>query len=416
MESITERLARLTLDNKQRRLTEAADLRLGYALCGSILLDLMLAGALQAHEDGTCAPNPKAKLRLPYLQEAFAALPSYSVTEQQALLRTLYAIMPRLKELVLDSMVQRGVLREDTAKIKWAFALKAYVLKVEYAGYRLQSLHALKRGTIPLYDCWVLQLAAASGLLWAEEGEGKKDLQSALRRLRELGGMTGQLHQLTGLMRDELPDVIAQSHKLPRLGKKSAHPTTWEWRGFWLDKGATLIQASEMYKQSLENISFSEIMDYYVVIEGVAANVKCRKNALEIKTPIDSREGYTAFSPKQVHRFPFMLSALADVISPLANENTSIKNAHELCDALLAKGIGAALVEVKKKRFQVKLQSQVKVEFCTLQFAGRKYLSACVEGPDYAITHAHSHNFRIGQVMEMGYVEFLKHCQMEQAL
>src|SRR5690606_7516382 len=118
MENITERLALLTLDNRSRTLTETADLRLGYGLCGALMLDLMLQGAL-LEEGESLRPVPQAVLNTPYLQEAFAVVPSYSAQEPVAVFKAIYAILPRLKELVLDALVQQGLVREDMAKLKW---------------------------------------------------------------------------------------------------------------------------------------------------------------------------------------------------------------------------------------------------------------------------------------------------------
>lgn len=414
MDSIAERLTLLTLDNKHRTLTEAADLRLGYGLCGALLLDLLLAGALQGGEGECLTPNPDATLDTPHLQEAFAVLPSYSTITQLEAVKQLYAVLPRLKAVVLDRLVAAGAVREDTAKIKWSFAFKSYMLQPSYSGYRQRLLEEMRNGTIRLEDSWVLQIADASGLLWAEDAAEKKPLQAALKRLHRLEQATGQLQRLTAQLATDLPEAIARSHKLPKMGKKKLYDSTWEWRGFWLDKGPTLIQASEHYKPSLEQIAFSEMTDAYVVIEGVADNIKCRKSALEVKTPLETLDGHTAFSPKRVFAFPLSPRKLATILPQLEGVEKPVKNAAALCSLLNAQGIRAEQVEVKKKRFQIKLQSCVKVEFCSLLIGGRKYLSACVEGPEYDITAAHSHNFQMGEVMEMGYVEFLKHCQMEQ--
>lgn len=412
MDTITERLALLTLDNKHRTLTEDADLRLGYGLSGALVMDLMLAGAL-AVQDGALTPRPSAKLKQSYLKEAFAAIPSFTAVERGALMRSFYDIMPRLKVPVLDALVERGVLKADTSKLKWSFALKTYMLKQDESGYRHKAIQSLLAGKVPLTDFWVLQLAATSRLLWAEEGESKKTLRAALAQIRHLQSVAEQGDGVLQEVAAMLPDTIATSHKLPKLGKKSQHPLTWEWRGFWADKGATLIRSSALYEQSLADISFSELTDVYLVVEGMAENIKWRKHLLEVKRPQESVNGYTAFSAKECYDFPLMPKQAARLFAQLPPPEGPLAQLDDIVAYLQSHHVGCERVEVRKKRFQLRLQSQVKVEFCTLYTGGRKFLSLCVEGPDYDITAAHSHNFQSGEVMVMNYVEFLKHCQTE---
>ena len=416
MDTITERLALLILDNKHRTLTEDADLRLGYGLCAALMLDLLLAGALEEQADARLRPCPAVLLKHSFLRAAFDVIPSYTELDRADVLKGLYNTMPRLKMQVLDALVEQGVLRVDTAKLKWSFALKSYVLKPKNSGYRDEVIKALLANRIQLIDFWVIQLAMASRLLWVEEDEGKTRLQAAIMHAHRLQSLSGQLPLLRQLVADMLPDAIAASHKLPKLRNKKHYPVTWEWRGFWADSGATLIQSSEIYKDLLEDISFSETGDCYLVIEGMAENIKWRKGALEIKRPTESEGGYTAFALKETYAFPLPPEKVSELFPKLETPAKPIANMQKLVQWLQKQGVRCERVNVKKKRFQVKLQSQVKVEFCTLQVGGRKFLSACVEGPDYDITAAHSHNFQSGDVMAMGYVEFLKYCQTELVL
>lgn len=415
MDTITERLALLILDNKHRTLKEDADLRLGYGLCGALVLDLLLAGALEEQDDASFQPRAAVVLKQPYLREAFDAISCHMPLNRVDLLRSFYNIMPRLKMLVLEALVEQGMLKADTAKLKWSFALKSYMLKPGKSGYRDKVITALLANKIQLLDYWVVQLAVASRLLWAEEGENKKRLLAAMAHIRHLQAMYGQQEPLLKLVAEMLPDTIALSHKLPKLRKKTSYPATWEWRGFWADKDKALIQSSEVYKQSLENISFSETSDCYLVIEGMALNIKWRKRLLEVKRPTESVNGYTAFAPKETYVFPLSTEKLCELFPVLEAPEKPLEDMEQLAQWLQSQGLGSERVEVKKKRFQAKLQSQVKVEFCTLQIGGCKFLSVCVEGPDYDITAAHSHNFQSSDVMAMNYVEFLKHCQMELA-
>lgn len=416
MHTITEQLTLLALDNAQRTLNEAADLRLGYGLCCTLLLDMTLAGALRVKNNGQFQPQAKAALPNGYLQDAFSALPSHTAISHEDALKALYAILPRLKEQVFSALVQQGCVTESTSTLKWSFALRSYILAEAHAGLRSRLLNDISTNRIGLYDSWVLQLADTCGLLWAETKEEKQPLREALERVRQAGQAAVQLHRLTRHLAEELPEAIARSHKLPKMGKKSRYPCTWEWRGFWEDTGASIIQASEHYAPLLEQMSYAESLDRYIIVEGVAENIKCRKSALEVKTPVDTQDAHTAFRPKQIYELPLSPRRFSAVFPDVPPPAKALKNAQDICGYLQQNGRNATVAEVRKKRFQVKLQSCVKVEFCTLQLGERSYLSACVEGPDYAITQAHAHNFRSEGVMEMGYVEFLKHCQMENVL
>lgn len=412
METITERLVLLALDNTHRTLTEEADIRLGYALTGALAFDLLLAGALDEVE-GEWWPRANVKLKKAYLAEAFASIPSHSALSPEAVLSQFYDAMPKLKTLVLDTLVERGLLRSDTSKLKWSFALKSYTLKTD-AACREKVFDALLQHKVTLNEYWALQLALATRLLQAD-GEDKRasKVQTQMHRLQSVMGASAALAELVA---DGLPEAIARSHKLAPLGKKRDYPLTWEWRGFWADKGATLIQSSELFRQSLDNISFSEMTDSYLLVEGMAENFKWRKQALEVKRPQESLQGYTAFAAKETYDFPLGRSELERLFAQIHHDDDlRLQDMDALKAYLCEHHCRCEVMEVRKKRFQVKLQSRVQVEFCSLNVAGRKFLSVCVEGPDYDVTAAHSHNFQSAGVMAMSYVEFLKHCQLEMA-
>lgn len=413
MDTITERLALFTLDNKQRTLTETADLRLGFGLCGAMLLDMLHEGALAYEDGGMLRPTPDCKLSRNYLQEAFLTFPSYASLPQEEVFKTLYQQMPKLKGLLLDTLEERGVLKGDEEKLKWSFMLKSYTVKSDFAGYRNKVLSGLFSMRISLMDFWVLQLVQSAELLWGSEHD-KQQIDDVTQRLAKLSQLQSGIERLTMLVSSQLPATIAQSHKLTKLGKKQTYDVTWEWRGFWIDKGPTLVQASEMYRQRMEDFSFTEMVDEYLLVEGLPENLKIRKKALELKRPLESQEGYTAFSPKRTFPFPLSAADVKELFPKLNGAARAIDSTEALQRILSEKGIKSHIIQVKKKRFQVKLQSQVKVEFCTLNFNGRKYLSACVEGPDFDLTHAHSHNFVTEGVLVMGYVPFLKQCMQEE--
>ncbi|MCH2546588.1 MAG: hypothetical protein MK052_03115 [Alphaproteobacteria bacterium] len=412
MHRYTERLTWLVLDNETRRLSENADLRLGYGLCGALMLDLMQEKALIPCADESLRPGMATNLN-GYLQYAFDLLPSHTSCSRLEVMKALYSAIPHLKALVLDEMVSQAMVREDTADLQWEFSLKSYVLKKSATGYRSQIFNDMLKDSISHKDFCVLQLAMASHLLWAEATDEKLLVKNVMSKITHYTMMHTETLPLLSLISDALPQAIVVSHKLPRMKKKSTYPLIWEWRGFWEDTGATLIQSSEIYNQALENISFSETKDCYLIVQGMAENIKLRKCSLEVKRPQETLNGFTAYSPKECYSFPLASKKIQQLFPALTVPDKAFKNMQMLQRCLDEHDIGYQLIQVLKKRFQVKLQSEVKVELCTLQLADKRFLSICVEGPDYDITAAHSHNFQSDGVMMMNYVEFLKHYQME---
>lgn len=415
MTSISERLTLFALDNSDRTLTETANLRLGFGLAGALLLDLILEGALQVEPGGELRPNAAKTFKRPYLSAAFAALPSYATLEQGDAFKALYNIMPQLKQKVLEALAKNGALKTGKSKLKWSFALKVYTLKANKAGYRKKLATALLQNKIQLSDYWVLQLAASSGLLGGK-GIDKKDQAQLTAKLRSVSGGIGLVEGIAARVADHIPGALAASD--PPLKTQEKPAVIWEWRGFWQDtKGPTFLRTSQAYKQSLENLAFEETMDTYLVIEGVPENIKCRKNALEIKRPLESIDGYTAFSPKETWPFPLSAAQVEKLFARVtAKQARKLENVEELQALLSEAGYRAQRVETRKKRFLVKLKNQVRVEFCSLSIGGKKYLSTCVEGANYDITHAHALHFQKPNTLVMGYVEFLKHTLLEPAL
>lgn len=412
MESISERLALFALDNSKRTLTANADLQLGHGLAGAMLLDLIREGALSLQADGQLQPHPLRKLKQRHLVEAFAAIPSHAQLPQSAVYKALYGVMPHLKALVLEALVRRGIVKEDTSKLKWSIAFKAFTLKSNKKGYRKKLLNALRQDKLQLMDYWVLHLAHGCGLLV----EGRKKLPTVVRRLNAYSAMIGLGEGLIPQLLDEIPATIVRAAKpLPVAAEEHV---VWEWRAFWPESKGPTFNTSQAYKQSLENLSFEEGSDNYLLVEGVPENIKSRKGALEIKHPLESQEGYTAFAPKQILAFPLSYAQAADIFPRLLGQDANprfIDDIDALQSLLQGNGYRARMVEVKKKRFLAKLKNQVRVEFCSLSLDGRKFVSACVEGPDAAITQAHALNFQTPDAQVMGYVEFMKSTVMETA-
>ncbi|MGB1539888.1 MAG: GPP34 family phosphoprotein, partial [Rickettsiales bacterium] len=244
MDSISERLVLFALDNKHQTLIEKLDLRLGYGLSGALLLDLLDKGSIAYTDEGMLQAQMHDAPSAGYLQKALELLPRHAPSSHEGLSRTLYANMPMLKPLVLDALEQKGVLKSDEAKLKWSFAMKAYHVVDAHAGYREQLLAALLEDRLSIRDFWVLQFARSTELLWGG-GQEKAEVLAAMERLEQLAGMVTHGRTLAQQMVEELPDAIAQAHRLGKMKGKRRYDEVWEWRGFWTEKGQTLIQASD---------------------------------------------------------------------------------------------------------------------------------------------------------------------------
>jgi|GEM_PF-6933439 len=413
MDSISEKLTVFALDNATRTLTEAIDARLRTALPGAFLLDMVRLG-LFVPEDGQLRLASSAAPKKAYLNAVYNSLaPKLPLSLSEAL-QLAGQQVSLVKPKLLEALAKDGVVKVDKSKLKWSFALKSYVLKADKKGLRRKLSKAFLEGKGQLADFWVLQLASAAELL-AGGGIDKKAAAQLSARIASYSAVSGISREIARQVAGAVPPAGASPLE---KGKKlrDVNGATWEWRGFWPDnKGPTLIRTSQAYRQSLENLSFEETVDDYLLIDGLSENIKIRKGALEIKRPVDAVDGYTAFLPKETYPFPIDPVTLQRLFPLLeaARIPAAVATAESLCTQLTKQGYACQRVETKKKRFLVKLKNQVRVEFCSLVINGRKYVSSCVEGGDYATTHAHALNFQSEGVQVLSYVDFLKSLHSE---
>lgn len=408
MDSISEKLTVFALDNASRTLTEAIDSRLLTALPGALLLDMIRLG-LVAPEDGSLHLASAVAPRKSYLNAVYHAVAPKLPLSLADAIQLVNQQVPVVKPKLLEFLAKEGVLKVDKSKLKWSFALKSYMLKADKKGFRRKLAKSFLENKGLLADFWVLQLAASAKLL-AGGGIDKKAADVLSSRIVSQGSVSGISREIARQVEGSLPPAGAlrkEKGKKPR----DENGALWEWRGFWPDnKGPTLIRTSQAYRQSLENLSFEETVDDYLLIEGSQENIKIRNGALEIKRPVDAFDGYTSFLPKETYQFPLDAAVLERLFTRLDASRIPAPAAtpEALMNLLTAQGYHCQRIETKKKRFLVKLKNQVRVEFCSLVIAGRKYVSACVEGGDYATTHAHALNFQSQGVQVLGYVDFLK--------
>lgn len=400
MHTITERLVLLAFDNRNRKLGEAADMRLGYGLCGALLCDLFDQQLLQSRRDGTFHVAPSAQPAHPLLQMVIERIPQGNITAEE-ILKHFHAAMDQIRKQVLDWVTEQGILRTKTNKLKWAFAVALHTLRPAAAGYRAALMGDLTKKRARPMDIQAVQVALAARLL--ENGVAKK-WQSAL----EKAGI--QKDWLLDVIEKTMPDTKPKKRKRPR----SNDPVTWEWRGFWLDKAETRRKEKALYAAISAVGRAMRQDDTYLIVDGIGENIKWRNGMLEIKRPVEADGEYTAFAPKERYRFPLSADKAGRIFSQFSFSKP-LKDITAFKRYLSQNGMHYTQIEVRKKRSRVKLHPLARVEFCTLSVEGRNYVSVCVESPEKELTTNYAKHFRTANVMAMGYVEFLRHCQMERA-
>lgn len=401
MHTVTERLALLAFDNARRKLGETADMRLGYGLCAALLCDLLVERLVQVQGGeivpGAATPQPTH----PLLQMGVELLPQRPMPAAEAL-RHFHAAGDKIRKQVLDCLTEQGVLRAKTNRLKWAFAVAVHTLRPASAGYRAAVMDDLSKNRIRPMDARALQLALAVRLL---DGGASKKWQSALIKAN-VG-----TDWLLELVEKNLPDIRQKKGKAAKVNS----PVTWEWRSFWLDKEETRKKENALYVAISGGSRVTREDDRYLIVDGMAENIKWRNEMLEIKRSVAAEGEYTAFAPKERYRFPLSVEKASRIFDRLSPPSKPLKDMTALKRYLTLHGLDYTQIEVRKKRSRAKLHPLVRVEFCTLSVGGRNYVSVCVESPEKELTANYAKHFRTANAMAKSYVEFLKQQQMEQA-
>lgn len=407
MLTVTERIVLIAFDHPKRVLTEATDLTLGYALSGALLVDLALRGYLDVEDQSAIRIDKNTSPKENFLSKAKAIIEAMDGSDKVTVFKELYTLNYHIKPLILDTLVEKGFLGVKSTRLKWSFDVRRYSLKKTHQGFRSQLFESMTHDQMTVNDFCVAQLAAATSLL--RDTADEKQLHKMKKRLNTLSRLMTMTQTITEMMDSVLPDSIAKSHKLGPMQGKRSYPATWEWRGFWREKeGPSLLQASNRYQKNKDTVAFSEMTDTYLIIENNDDNIKIRDTGLEVKRPIESHHGFTAYYPKQVYPFPFAAQALADIFPRLFGVEGKVESLDALLRVLEDKDYAPHTVSLKKKRMQFALEKQVKLEFATLEAGGERYLSACVEGPDYDVIHAHVQNLAGSKARVCNYYQFIR--------
>jgi hypothetical protein len=126
--SLPEELLLLALHDEKGSVIPAAASVLNGALIGAVLMELGLAGRLQEHDDGALVadPTPTGNAIMDEALQIIAdadhpRMPSYWVGR-------LSGRMPRLKDRLLEQLVDRGVLERRERRILWVFPSRSFPL------------------------------------------------------------------------------------------------------------------------------------------------------------------------------------------------------------------------------------------------------------------------------------------------
>lgn len=400
MYTITERLALLAFDNPHRKLGETADIRLGYGLCAALLCDLLAEQLVQVQGHEMVCVTAATQPVHPLLQMGLELLPQGATITVGEILKRFHASMDRIRKQALDCLTEQGILRAKTNRLKWAFAVAVHTLRPAAAGYRAAIMGDLSKNRIQPMDLRALQLALTVRLL---DGGASKKWQAALTKA-DVGK-----DWLLELVEKNLPSTKQKKGKAAKVN----NPVTWEWRCFWLDNGETRQKENALYVAISGGSRVTRQNDHYLIVDGMAENIKWRNEMLEIKRAVETDAEYTAFAPKERYRFPLSTEKASRIFDQFPPPSKTLKDTAALKRYLTLNGIGYTQIEVRKKRSRAKLHPLVRVEFCTLSVDGRSYVSVCIESPEKELTANYAKHFRTANAMAMTYVEFLKYCQLE---
>lgn len=187
-----------------------------------------------------------------------------------------------------------------------------------------------------------------------------------------------------------------------------AELAVWEWRGFWKNQTQLPFRLPENVSKKLRRALVEEENDIYLVVQGLEDNIKWRDGALEIKRIMEDKGYLKAFHTKETHFFPIFPETIISLFPFAGVPDEPLRDLHSLV-AFLQKTREVRQVPVKKYRQKIKFKDQTRVEICQLSVEGEICCSICVEGLNYpAIQHMSSY-FRLNNVIEKGYADFLLH-------
>lgn len=124
MLTLAEELALLAFDARTGKVVGAAAGRLEYGLAGAVLMELLIEGRLTAR-DGRLEVSDASRTGEPVLDHVLARV------RETRRLRDLRGWVdrlatPELRELVVDRLVDRGVLSRESGRVLWVFASSRY--------------------------------------------------------------------------------------------------------------------------------------------------------------------------------------------------------------------------------------------------------------------------------------------------
>jgi hypothetical protein len=125
--TLAEQLLLLALDDETGKLRPLPDRALDYALAGAILADLARVGRITISRDTLAVVDPNPVQSVPE-DLGLLDLEQASVTSLRGALSHLAGDAHGLRKRVTESLVQKGVLREEEKEFLWIFHFSRYPL------------------------------------------------------------------------------------------------------------------------------------------------------------------------------------------------------------------------------------------------------------------------------------------------
>jgi golgi phosphoprotein 3 len=207
-----EELYLLALNEQDGTVKQVPAFALGYALAGALLMDLALCNRIDS-DLATLKVVASEQTGDPLLDETLAALRDAPAVQPASFwLKNLAAESGRIEQRVLESLMAKGVLRQENRRVLWVFDVHRYPLtddrEVKEVRSRLRELIASEDIPAPR-DQALVCLANACRLL--DDLFSKHDLERLTPRIEALSGLDLIGHEMVEAIREIERDAAIMS-------------------------------------------------------------------------------------------------------------------------------------------------------------------------------------------------------------
>ncbi len=413
--TLTEELLLLALDEEGHILPLPAN-ALEYAIAGSVLMGLQLRDKIDADGEVVRVLD-KTPLKEPVLAPVLSRLLAEPEPKPISFwLRELAGDVATIKQNAFNALVAKNVLGYKDSRLVWVFRSRAYPLLNEK-----EERSVIVRLMVDLFgekdpdprDVCLICLADACNLL--QQFLAERQLKALEPRLQKILGMNLVAQAVADAIA-EMPSLVA-SNNAPSTdsGKKKRKkqvrkekPDSWEWRAFWPGDGVQPEPIGRIAESTLSNFTRERTDDQYILTNRSRDNIKMRKGGMQIKQLLQSYNSFQAFRPKRNLDFPFKASKLADSFPELALHDQELKNLDKLLELLDKYKYEPRVLDVRKERYMLELEKDLRIEFALLILGRQQFWSACVEGHNFFKVESQAQNISPASASVCGYMDFLQ--------